>query len=46
MWNTKFFNTLEGANKFINKNDRKYQSQLIFIHNGFAVEYKKLNTIY
>ena len=41
-----FFNDLESANKFISINHNKYQSQLIFVHNGFAVEYKKLKTIY
>ena len=45
MWETKFFKTLEEANNFINKNDRKYQTQLIYVHNGFAVEYKKLKKI-
>ncbi len=46
MWKTKFFNDLESANKFISINSNKYQTQLIFVHNGFAVEYKKLKTIY
>ena len=46
MWKTKFFNDLESANKFININNNKYQAQLVFVHNGFAVEYKKLKTIY
>ncbi len=46
MWKTKFFKTYESANKFISINQNKFQTQLLFIENGFAVEYKELKTIY
>jgi len=46
MWQIKYFKTYEQAKKFmlrIRKNAYKYE--LIFINNGFAVEYKKLKIL-
>tara|TARA_R100001460_G_scaffold59421_1_gene99264 strand:+ start:1544 stop:1684 length:141 start_codon:yes stop_codon:yes gene_type:complete len=43
MWEIKYFKTYEQAKKFmlrVTKNAYKYE--LIFVNNGFAVEYKKI----
>ncbi len=47
MWNIKYFNTYELAKKFMLRNNYKnrYRYELIFVDNGYAVEYKKLITI-
>lgn len=42
MWKIRYFKKEESANKFMNDNRHKYQSVLIFVHNGYAVEYKPL----
>lgn len=48
MWEIKYFKTYEEAKKFMqyggNKNTQ-YRMELIFVNNGYAVEYKKLKTI-
>ena len=44
-WSYKEFkgdDALEKANKFISNNKNKYQTQLIFINDGFGVEYRPL----
>ena len=46
MYNTKYFKSYKNANNFIAKNINKYKMQLIFIEDGFAVEYKKLIKVY
>ena len=38
-------NSQEKAEKFISQNRNKYQTQLIFIDHGFAVEYKPVRKI-
>ena len=46
MWKIKYFKTYEEAKKFmlrVTKDAFKYE--LLFVHNGFAVEYKKLKSI-
>lgn len=46
MWEIKYFKTYEQAKKFmlrVTKNSYKYE--LLFVDNGYAVEYKKLKTI-
>ena len=45
MWETKYFKTYEQAKKFMLRNNykNKYRYELIFVNNGYAVEYKKLN---
>jgi len=47
MWNIKYFKTYEQAQKFMLRNNYKnrYRYELIFVENGYAVEYKKLLTI-
>ena len=47
MWDIKYFKTHEQAKKFMLRNNYKnrYIYELIFINNGFAVEYKKLKII-
>ena len=42
MWQTKTFKTQKQAEQWIKKHDHKYRMNLIFINNGFGVEYKKL----
>lgn len=47
MWEIKYFKTYEQAKKFICRNDYKnrYRYELLFVENGFAVEYKKLKQL-
>jgi len=42
MWKIKYFKSEQKAKQWINDNCHKYQSQLIFVNNGFNVEYRKL----
>ncbi len=43
MWNiSKKFKTQKQAEKFISDNSNNYQCDLLFVHNGYRVEYKKL----
>jgi hypothetical protein len=42
MWQTKFFKTFKRQAKWIDKNKNRYQIDIIFINNGYAVEYRKL----
>ena len=46
MYKTKYFKSYKNANNFIANNINKYKMQLIFIEDGFAVEYKKLIKVY
>ena len=47
MWDIKYFKTYEGARKFMLRNNYKnrYRYELIFVEDGYAVEYKKLKQI-
>jgi len=45
MWKTKTFNTIEERDNWIEKNSHKYQIDIIFINNGYGVEYRKLHII-
>jgi len=45
MWQTKTFKTLEAQNAWIEKNEHKFQIVVIFVNNGYGVEYRKLRTI-
>ena len=47
MWEIKYFKTYEQAKKFMWRNDykNKYRYELLFVENGFAVEYKKLKQL-
>jgi hypothetical protein len=43
MWEIKYFKTYEQAEKFIWRNKKnRYRYELLFVENGFAVEYKKI----
>lgn len=46
MYYQKQFKTLEKANDFIEKNAHKLWCNIIFINNGYIVEYKKLIKVY
>ena len=41
MWDTKTFKTYEQQQLWINRNKDKYMIDVIYINNGYAVEYKK-----
>ena len=45
MWETKYFKTYEQAKKFMCRNENRYRYELLFVENGFAVEYKKLKQL-
>lgn len=40
MWKTKKFKTESAAREWMEDHEDRYVMQLIFIENGFAVEYK------
>ena len=44
MWKIKYFKEYEQAKKFMLRNNyiNRYRYELLFVENGFAVEYKKL----
>ena len=44
MWEIRYFKEYEQAKKFMLRNDynNRYRYELLFVENGFAVEYKKL----
>lgn len=42
MWQTITFETIDKANKWLDKNESKYQIEQIFINNGYGFEYRKL----
>lgn len=46
MWKTKYFNTQEEAEKFMINYQFIYRFQMIFVENGYGVEYKKLKNNY
>ena len=46
MWKLKTFKNQEALQNFINKNKSKIQYNIIFINNGYGLEYKKLIKIY
>ena len=46
MWKTKCFKTQEERDRWIEKNGNRYQWEIIFINNGYAVEYRKLRKVY
>ena len=45
MWTTKYFKTLEALQKWIDRNKNKVQYTVIFITNGYGVEYKPLKQL-
>jgi len=46
MWNTKQFKTEQQARKWIWAHRFVYRSDLVFMNNGFVVEYKPLVKVY
>ena len=42
MWEIKTFKTYEAQEKWIKANDHNHQIEIIYINNGYGVEYKKL----
>lgn len=45
MWTLKKFKTETAARAWMDANTARYQMTLLFIHNGCAVEYRKLRII-
>lgn len=45
MWETKYFKTEKEMQRFIDKNKSRIQYEIIFIHNGYGIEYRKLRRI-
>lgn len=46
MWNiSKKFKTQNQAEKFISAHLNDYQCNILFVHNGYKVEYKELKKI-
>lgn len=45
MWETKEFKTKESMMKFIDNNKHRLRIEIIYINNGYAVEFKKLKVI-
>ena len=47
MWKiSKKFKTQKQAEKFILNHSNDYQCNLLFVHNGYKVEYKELKNIF
>ena len=46
MYKIKYFKSYKNANNFLAKNINKYKMQLIFVQDGYAVEFKKLIKAY
>lgn len=46
MWETKIFQTQQQLNDFIQKIKSNYQYEIIFVNNGYGIEYKKLKEVY
>jgi hypothetical protein len=45
MWTTKYFKTYQAAIKWIESNKHKYQCDIVYINNGYGVEYRPLRII-
>jgi len=46
MWNIRKFKTLDAQNRWIEANSGRYQITVLFVNNGFAVEYRALRRVY
>jgi len=46
MWNIKYFRTAAEQAKWMAAKADVYQMVVLFVNNGFAVEYKKLRRVY
>ena len=45
MWTLKQFKTSDSMNEWIKANEHRYQITIVFINNGYAIEYKKIRFI-
>lgn len=46
MWQTKLFKTFDACQSFMRKHEHEYQMTLIYVQNGYGVEYKKIRCVY
>mgnify|MGYP003292127171 CR=1 FL=1 len=46
MWKFKTFKTAEKMNSFIEKNKNKIQYNIVYVCNGYSVEFRPLHKIY
>ena len=46
MWKIRKFASLEAQNLWVSANAGKYQITVLFVNNGFAVEYRRLRVVY
>ena len=46
MWNTKTFKTKAAMQSWINKNNHRYQIEVIYVNNGYGITYKRLLRVY
>jgi len=45
MWKFKRFSSFSDQVDWINRNDHRYQITVLYVANGYAVEYKKLRVM-
>lgn len=45
MWDLKYFKTFEAQARWIEKNEYRYEITVLYVANGYAVEYRKLRVI-
>ena len=45
MWNFMFFKTAEARDNYIRKNKHRIQYEIVYINNGYGIEYRKLKRI-
>ncbi len=46
MWKIKHFKTSHDQANWIGANDYRYQITVLFVNNGYAVQYRKLMRVY
>ena len=46
MWTIKFFGCADHMYKWIYNNCHKYQYEIVYVNNGYAVEYRPLRKVY
>lgn len=46
MWMVKRFGSYEAAKSWMLRNKRRFQCELVFLDNGFGVEYRRLRRVY
>lgn len=45
MWQVKVFKTHEAMTDFIDRNEGKIEYEIVFVNNGYAIEYRELRVI-